>query len=95
MTDIKWSQWSPNEGMIRCGISDYKTIMGWIRNLGMDAKECLAAAEKPHAIYGRVMHDDTGRLSEIRLYCDTYLDDAELDVVATLNPLDTFYVAHK
>ncbi|MBQ1789281.1 MAG: hypothetical protein II008_03815 [Oscillospiraceae bacterium] len=92
--EIKWTQWSRN-GMTRCGHRDYKTIMGWMRELGMDAKKCVRAQEKDHAIYGRVMHDDAGRISEIRFYCDTYLDDQELDTIARANPTDTLYVAHK
>lgn len=92
--EIKWSQWSP-DGMVRCGRTDYKTIMGWMRELGMDAKKCVMRQEKPHAIYGKVMHDDTGILTEIRLYCDVYVDDKELETVAVCCPLDTLYVAHK
>ena len=90
---IKWSQWSPN-GMIRCGRAQYQECMKWMRDLGMDAKACLADSEKPHAIYGRVMHDEGGHLTEIRFYANTFLSDAELDVVAIMNPLDTLYVAH-
>ncbi|MBQ3326190.1 MAG: hypothetical protein IJG86_00205 [Clostridia bacterium] len=91
---VRWSQWSPN-GMIRCGEKTYGELMRIIQELGKEAKEAVKGQEKPHAVYGRKMHDYTGRLTEIRLYCDAYLDDAELDAVAIVNPLDTFYVAHK
>lgn len=93
--EIKWSQWSPSEGMIRCGRKDYKTVMEWMRELYADAKNCVEKQDKPHAISGRVMHDEEGHLIEIRMYCDTYLTDQELDVVATMNPMDTLWVAHK
>ena len=93
--EVKWSQWGPKEGMIRCGRTEYKTAMKWMQDLGKDAKECLKGQDKGHAIYGRKMHDDTGRITEIRFYCDTYLTDEELDVVARANPMDTLYVAHK
>ncbi len=92
--ECKWSQWG-KEGMLRCGIKDYKTIIGWIRELGHDAKKCLMAQEKNHAIYAMVMHDDTGMITEIRLYFDAYLTDEELDVVAVANPGNTLYVVHK
>ena len=81
--------------MIRHGEDEYETIMGWIRELGIGAKSCVMMSKKPHAIYGRKMHDEDGRITEIRLYVDTYLDDVELDIVAVMNPMDTFYVAHK
>ena len=92
---IKWSQWSPGEGMIRCGEADYRTLMTWMVELGRDAKKCLDAQEKSHAIYGRVLHDGDGLVTEFRFYCDTYCDDEELDEHARHNPYDTFYVVHK
>ena len=92
--EFKWSQWGPS-GMTRCGRAEYGKLMGWMAELGKDAKKCLAAQEKPHAIYGRKMHDDAGHITEIRFYCDTYLTDAELDVVAVANPNDTLFVVHK
>lgn len=93
--EVKWSQWSPTEGMIRCGRNDYKTVMKWMGELYADAKKCVQKQEKPHAISGRVMHDEGGHLIEIRMYCDAYLTDEELDVIAVMNPLDTLWVAHK
>lgn len=92
---IRWSQWSPIAGMIRCGEAPYRTIMNWMKDLERDAKKCLDAQDKPHAVYGRVMHDYEGRLSEIRLYSATYLTDEELEAVAFANVFDTFYVVHK
>lgn len=94
MKEIKWSQWDRN-GMTSCGQRDYKTCMNWMRELGMDAKKCVLQQEKDHAIYGRIMHDDAGHISEIRFYCDVYLDDNELDTIAIANPTDTLCVAHK
>lgn len=96
MTDkkIKWSQWDTT-GLIRCGFNDYKTLIKWTQELGHEAKECLMKQDKPHAIYARKMHDDSGRLTEIRMYCNAYLTDEELDTVAVLNPNDTLYVVHK
>lgn len=94
MKEVKWSQWSPN-GLVRCGRNEYKTIMGWMKELYADAKKCVEKQEKPHAISGRVMHDEDGHLTEIRLYCDAYLTDEELDVVSAMNPHDTLWVAHK
>lgn len=95
MKEIKWSQWTPESGMIRCGTAEYSKITKWLGELGLDAQAHVNKAEKPHAIYGRKMHDNEGRLTEIRLYCDTYLTDEELDTVATLNPMDILLVAHK
>ena len=92
--EFKWSQWDQT-GMIRCGIAPYKQIMQWMRELGMEAKEAVKHSEKNHAVYGVKKHDDIGRITEIRLYCEAYLDDAELDVISKLYPMDTLYVAHK
>lgn len=94
MANIKWTQWEPDYGMIRCGVKDYVTVTSWLRSMGLEAKRCLAEQEKPHAIYGRTIHED-GVLSEIRLYCNTYLTDDELDKIARDNPGETLYVAHK
>lgn len=91
--EIKWSQWS--DSMERCGRSDYETIMGWMKELGMDAKKCVKTSAAPHALYGRVMHDDEGRITEIRFYCEMYLDDEELDGLSKAHPNDTLYVAHR
>lgn len=91
---IKWTQWEQG-GMIRCGIKDYRTIIKWVQELGHDAKECLHKQEKPHAIYARIMHDDDWKVTEIRLYCNAYLDDDELDRIAAGTPNDTLYVVHK
>lgn len=92
--EIKWSQWSPL-GMMRCGRDEYRLCMDWMRTLGMDAKACLEDHDKDHAIYGKVMHDEAGCITEIRFYCNTYLTDEELDAVSRTCPLDTLYVAHK
>lgn len=91
---IKWSVWSPN-GMISHGRARYEMIIGWLAELYKEAKECVMEQEKPHAIAGRVMHDEGGHITEIRMYCDTYLTDEELDTVAIMNAHDTLWVAHK
>ena len=91
---FKWSQWDKG-GMIRCGEAKYKDIMKWMQELGLDAKKCLKGSDKNHAVYGRKIHDDTGRLIEVRLYCNGYVDDIELEAITRGQPLDTFYVAHK
>ena len=93
--EVKWTQWEPGYGMIRCGRKGYKELMQWMAEIGRDAMQCVKTADKPHAIYGRKMHDDTGRLVEVRFYCNTYLDDNELEAIARCNPMDTLYVAHK
>lgn len=92
--EFKWSQWGP-EGMICCGIAKYKEIMKWIQNLGLEAKKCLACSDKNHAVYGMKIHDDIGRITEIRLYCEAYVDDIELEAITRGQPMNTFYVAHK
>ena len=92
--EIKWSQWSPTEGMVRCGQRDYQTLMTWMRNLGRDAKSCLARNELPHAVYGMTVHE-AGKLTEIRFYCDCYKTDDELDELARTHPHETIYAVHK
>ena len=91
---LKWTQWG-RSGLFRCGRAGYKTITGWLKQLGLDAAKELQKQEKPHALYGRTIHDDSGKLSEIRLYCNIYLDDNELDKLAHDHPHETLYVAHK
>lgn len=92
--EVKWSQWSPN-GMIRCGRNDFNKEMEWMVQLGRDAKQCVMKSDKQHAVYGRIMRDESDEIIEVRFYSDVYLDDNELDVVARHNPHDTMYVAHK
>ena len=91
---IKWSQWT-DCGMIRCGRADYKTLMGWMTELGKDAKECLKSHEKNHAVYGRTIYDQPGQIAEVRFYADTYMDDDELIDLVMKTPKDYLYVAHK
>ena len=93
--ELKWTQWDPDFGMTRCGIADYRTLMEWMRDLGMDAKACVQKSEKPHAFYGRAMHDAAGNLTEIRFYANTYMTDEELDETARHLSNDTLYVAHR
>lgn len=95
MAEIKWSQWSPNCGLIRCGRADLRELMRWMADLGRDAKQCLQKSDKSHALYGRKIYDGSDLVSEIRFYCDTYFTDDELDNVIMDNPHDVFYVAHK
>lgn len=90
---VKWTQWN-NNGMTRCGEKDYKTVMGWMGQLGLDAKRCVKNSDKPHALYGRTIHEN-GKLEEIRFYCNVYLSDDELDEISRKFPNETLYVAHK
>ena len=92
--EIKWSQWSPNEGMIRCGRASYEQIMKWMVELGKDAKNCLLSQEKDHAVYGMKIYDK-GILSEVRFYADTYMTDDELIEMIEKMPQNAFYVAHR
>lgn len=91
---IRWSQWG-SMGMIRCGMQPLKTLMVWMTDLGLDAKKCVQQQEKPHAIYGRIIHDETEKVTEVRFYVNTYADDAELDSIIKNHPRDTLRVAHK
>lgn len=92
---MKWTQWDGEFGMIRCGFKDQKTLMQWMRELGAEAKKCLAAQDKPHAVYGRKIYDNDGNLEEIRFYCNTYMDDKELEGASRSCPRDVIYAAHK
>lgn len=94
MMEIKWTQWD-SSGLVRCGRQDYNTVMKWMRDFGSDAKRCLANEEKTHALYGRAIHNKAGRLTEIRFYCEVFLDDEELDAIARSCKHDTLYVIHK
>lgn len=91
---IKWSQWSPTEGMVRCGFASYKELMQWIRDLGKEAKQAVRFSNKNHAVYAIKFHDYQGIITEIRLFCDTYVDDQELKAMSAGN-LNTIYAAHK
>ncbi len=91
---MKWSQWGTG-GIQRCGISEYNTIIGWLGEIGLEAKECVKHNEKDHALYGRTVHDDNGKLIEIRFYRNTYMNDEELEAISREFPHDTLYVAHK
>lgn len=94
MKIVKWSQWSP-KGMIRCGENDLNELMKWMRELGKDASKCLKREKNQHAIYGRKIYDNAGNVSEIRFYCDTYMDDNELENFLMKNPHDVIYAVHK
>ena len=91
---IKWSQWG-SAGMIRCGSQPLKTLMTWMRELGLDAKMCVMQQEKPHAVYGMVIHDETEKVTEVRFYVNTYVDDSELDRIVKAHPHNTIRIAHK
>lgn len=93
--ELKWSQWTPSEGMIRCGRADYQTIMKWMVDLGKEAKKCLSAQEKEHAIYGMKIYDENDNLAEVRFYANTYMNDDELAETTNKMPRNIFYVAHK
>ena len=93
--NIKWSQWSKTLGIIRSGYTDYEMAMLWMTDLGKEAKECLKRSDKNHAVYGRKMYDANDKLIEIRYYCDTYMDDDELDETSRKIGHDLLYVAHK
>lgn len=98
MKEIKWTQWSPEEGMFRFGHSDLNTIMGWMRELGKSAYEYYKdykPSENCHAIYGRKMYDEKWNISEVRLYCDTLMTDEELEDFIMDNPHDVLYMIHK
>lgn len=95
MKEIKWSQWSPYSGMIRCGRADYNTLMSWMVELGKDAMNCLKKNGKAHALYGRNIHNDDGEIVEVRFYCDTYLEDDELIDICMKNPKDHIFCMHK
>lgn len=90
---IKWTQWS-SAGIIRCGEKELNELMKDLRELGLDAARCLKTQEKPHAVYGRKMYEN-GKLKEIRLYCDTYVTDEELEKIDREIVPDILYVAHK
>ena len=91
---MKWSQWSPTWGMMRCGEKDLNTLMGWMAEIGKDASTHIKTKNCDHIIYGRKIYkDDT--LEEVRFYCDTYISDQELDQIIKNNPRDIFYVIHK
>lgn len=81
--------------MVRCGFNDYNTLLKWMTDLGRDAKKCLFNQAKNHAVYGRKIYSGNNELSEIRLYCDVYMTDEELDNAIMDNPHDVFYVMHK
>lgn len=95
MKQIKWSQWSPVEGMVRCGENDLQTLMAWMRELGKDACKCAKHRGEAHAIYGRKIYDDQGNVEEIRFYCDAYMSDDELDKFVMDHPHDVIYAVHK
>lgn len=91
---VRWSQWSP-AGMVGRGEMAYVELKKIMNELGKGAAEAVKEQEKPVAVYGRVIHDDTGRLTEVRLYLDTYITEAELDALKITLPMDRFYVARK
>ena len=97
---IKWSQWDSN-GLYRCGFADYNTIMGWVRDLGKDAKKCidngdlLGINDNAGALYGRVCCTDSGEITEVRLYCEAYVDEDQMKLFVSDSPNDIFYVAYK
>lgn len=93
MKKIRWTQWSP-AGMIRCGEKDFAELMKDLRALGIDAARCLKTQEKPHAVYGRWMYEN-GKIKEVRLYCDLYVTDEELEDIDRKTAPDILYVAHK
>lgn len=94
-TNIKWSQWTPMEGMIRCGRADYGTLMNWMQTLGKAANEAILHQEKDHCIYGRKMYDENDQIKEIRFYLDTFMtDDEVIDMVKTC-PRDYIFATHK
>lgn len=95
MKEIKWTQWTPTEGLIRCGFNEYKTLMDWMRDLGHDAARCLERQEKPHAVYGRIIRNEAGEIDEIRFYADTYMTDEELDKISKDTSPDYLYAVHK
>lgn len=91
---VKWSQWD-STGMIRCGERELSEIMKWVKSLGLDAAKHLKSQDKPHAVYARKIYGESGNLEEVRLYCNAYLDDEELELVSETNPKDIFYVSHR
>lgn len=91
---VRWSQWSP-AGMICRGEMAYGELKKRMRELGEAANDAVREQEKPVAVYGMVIHDDTGRLTEVRLYFDTYITEAELDALKITLPMDRFYFARK
>lgn len=95
MKQIKWEQWDKNSGLIRCGFAEQKKIMEWLRELGKDAHRCLLMQEKSHAVYGMKIYDENDNVEEIRLYCNTYMDDDELNDCIMNHPRNVFYTAHK
>lgn len=91
---VRWSQWSPS-GMTGHGQKKYGELKKIMNELGKGTAEAVKEQEKPVAVYGRVIHDETGRLTEVRLYLDTYITEAELDALKITLPMDRFYVARK
>ena len=91
---VKWSQWSPH-GMIRCSERELSEVMKWVHKLGSEAHKLVRTSDKPHAVYARKIHDESGKLVEVRLYCETYLDDGELAKFAMNHPNDILYVKHR
>lgn len=92
---VKWSQWDSVFGMVRCGERELSEVMRCVRGLGLDAKKHLDRQSKPHAVYARKMYGDSGELKEIRLYCNVYMTDEELEKASKDCPHDILYVAHK
>lgn len=94
MKEIRWSQWSQN-GMVRCGVKDIKTLMEWMREIGKDAKNYQKYHTESHAVYGRKIYGEDGELAEVRFYQDVYMNDDELGETVMKNPHDVFYVVHR
>lgn len=94
-SEIKWSQWSPNAGMFRCGRAPYAKLMAWMIELGKDAKKCLSGQEKNHAVYGMTIYDENDKIVEVRFYAETYMDDDELIEALKKTPRNVIYAAHK
>ena len=92
---MKWEQYDKGK-LIRCGEAPFPQIMAWMRELGKEAKEHVKTSKNPHALYGRIKHDEDGRIIGVRYYCDSYcVDDEILDELADEEPLCFFYVAHR
>lgn len=92
--EVKWSLWS-RYGREAGGFAEYKQVMEWMHNLKEGAEKGIETAPNEVSVYGRRMHDYTGKLLEIRLYRATYITRQELEAVRLTSPHDTFLYIEK
>ena len=91
---MKWSQWSPQWGMVRSGVAPLDKLMERMTELGREAAKCLAQQDKPHACYGRKLYNEAGDLVEVRFYSNVYWTDEQMEE-STKYRDSYYYVVHK